>query len=57
MKYLIALALLLTGCAHSPFVEPMGGVKLMSDPCGPNECGKPVVWIDMNPGANQLVKK
>lgn len=44
MRIAIAVfALLLSGCAHSPFMEPIHTAEV-SFPCGPNDCGKQATW-------------
>lgn len=43
----IFLALGLTGCAHSLFMEPVKTAKVPTAPCGPNTCGKIPVWENL----------
>ncbi len=38
----VVLALLLTGCAHSPVIEPLHTAEAI--PCSKDNCGKEVVW-------------
>lgn len=44
MKIAIVLALLLTGCAHSPVQDPPQIGFSAPIPCGPDSCGKSVSW-------------
>lgn len=56
MKKLIALSLLLTGCAHAPLHE-VQKTGLVPIPCGPNDCGKTVVWEFVDPWTDNSIAK